>query len=197
MRPLSARHDAPVCSRCGTPLPLLPSSGPKDISCAGCDAGLLVEVFPALFRGSEPSGSGDILGAEGGSSCFYHERKRAVAVCGVCGRFLCSLCEVRIAGRTICPACTERGRSDESLEALVTRRPLYDGVALSLSVLPLLFFFITPITAPLSICVAVRFWKKPGSILPRTKARFVLAILFSLLQLAGWGFILVEMVRNA
>jgi hypothetical protein len=153
-----------------------------------------VEVFPAIRRSDEVPVSGEKLKSDGESSCFYHGRKKAVAVCEECGRFLCSLCEVRIAGRTICPPCTERGFSDESLEALVTRRTLYDGMALSLSVLPLLFFFITLVTAPLSIYVAVRFWKKPGSILPRTRFRFVLAILFSLLQLAGWGFFLAEIV---
>jgi hypothetical protein len=164
-----------------------------------CDAELLLEVFPALFRGRRSSSSGEALGAAGESSCFYHERKKAVAVCEECGRFLCALCEVRIGDRVMCPVCIERGRSEESLEALVTRRTLYDGMALSLSVLPLLtllFYFLTIITAPLSIFIAIRFWKKPGSILPRTKVRFVLAILFSLLQLAGWGFVLVEIAQN-
>ena len=30
-------------------------------------------------------------------------------------------------------------------------------------------------------------WRKPGSLAPRTKIRFVIAIAFSLLVLAGWG----------
>jgi len=191
-----ARHDVIVCSGCGTPVPLLPSVGLKKISCANCDAELLLEVFPAFFRGRGVSSSGEALGADGESSCFYHERKRAVTVCEECGRFLCSLCEVRIGGRILCPGCIERGRSEESLEVLVTRRTLYDGMALSLSVLPLLFFFVTLFTAPLSIFIALRFWKKPGSILPRTKMRFVLAILFSCIQLAGWGFVLLEMAKH-
>ena len=191
-----ARHDVIVCSGCGTPVPLLPSVGLKKISCAVCDAELLLEVFPAFFRGRGHSSSGEALGADGESSCFYHERKRAVTVCEECGRFLCALCEVRIGGRILCPGCIERGRSEESLEVLVTRRTLYDGMALSLSVLPLLFFFVTLFTAPLSIFIAIRFWKKPGSILPRTKMRFVLAILFSCIQLAGWGFVLLEMAKH-
>ena len=191
-----ARHDAVVCSGCGTPVPLLPSAGLKTIRCGTCDAELLLEIFPAFFRGRGPSSSGEALGADGESSCFYHERKKAVAVCEECGRFLCSLCEVGISGRILCPGCIERGREEESLEVLVTRRTLYDGMALSLSVLPLLLFFVTLITAPLSIFIAVRFWKKPGSILPRTKIRFVLAIMFSLLQLAGWGLVLFEIAQH-
>ena len=192
-----ARHDAVVCGGCGTPVPLLPRTGLKWLRCAGCDGELLVETFPALFRGRRASSSGELLGTDGESGCFYHERKKAVAVCEECGRFLCSLCEVRLGGRVLCPGCIERGREAESLEALVTRRTLYDGMALSLAVLPLLLFFVTLFTAPLSLYFAIRFWNRPGSILPRTRIRFVLAILISLLQLAGWGFVFMEMARHA
>lgn len=80
---------------------------------------------------------------------------------------------------------------------MVTRRTLYDGVALTLSVAPLLFFFLTIITAPLAIYMSLRNWNRPGSILPRTKIRFVLAIIFSLVQVAGWGFLFIGMAWNA
>jgi LSD1 subclass zinc finger protein len=190
------RHNAVACTGCGTLLPVLSGTGLKTIRCARCDAELRVELFPAFFRGLGPGRAGEALGADGESSCFYHERKRAAAVCEECGRFLCSLCEVRIAGRLICPACIERGRAEGNLEMLVTRRTLYDGIALSLSVLPLLFFFMTVVTAPMALFVAIRFWKKPGSILPRSKIRFILAILFASLQVAAWTFLVVEIANR-
>jgi LSD1 subclass zinc finger protein len=190
------RHNAVACTGCGALLPVLSGTGQKTIRCAGCDADLRVELFPAFFRGLGPSGAGEAVGADGESSCFYHARKRAAAVCGECGRFLCSLCEVRLAGRVICPACIERGRADGNLQMLVTRRTLYDGIALSLSVLPLLCFFITVVTAPMALYFAVRFWKKPGSILPRSKIRFILAIIFASLQVAAWAFLVVELATR-
>ncbi len=190
------RPDAAICSGCGTPVPLLPGVGMRAVACSSCGEDLMVETFPALFRFGGPVLAGE-MGGEGESVCFYHESRQAVSVCGECGRFLCSLCEIRLGGRNLCPACVHRGREEERLEALVTRRTLHDGVALTLSVAPLLFFFVTIITAPLAIFMSIRYWNKPGSILPRTKIRFVLAILFSLVQVAGWGFLFIGMVKSA
>ncbi len=190
------RTDAALCSGCGTPVPLLPGVGMRAVSCSSCGADLMVETFPALFRFGGPVPAGEV-GGEGESVCFYHESRKAVSVCGECGRFLCSLCEISLGGRNLCPACIHRGREEERLEALVTRRTLYDGVALTLSVAPLLFFFLTIITAPLAIYMSLRNWNRPGSILPRTKIRFVLAIIFSLVQVAGWGFLFIGMAWNA
>ncbi len=190
-------YEFATCTSCGRLLPVLSGTGLRTIRCAGCDAYLQVEVFPAFFRGIANTGIGETLGSEGEARCFYHETKRAAAVCEECGRFLCSLCELRIGGRIVCPSCVERGRADGSMEALITRRTLFDGIALSLSLLPLLIFFVTPVTAPMAIYIAVRYWKKPGSILPRTRFRFVLAILFASLQVAGWGFLLLEVVTRA
>jgi hypothetical protein len=34
--------------------------------------------------------------------------------------------------------------------------------------------------------VSIRYWKAPQGILRRTKIRFITAIVFSLLQIAGW-----------
>jgi hypothetical protein len=78
------------------------------------------------------------------------------------------------------------------LETLVTYRPLYDSMALSLSVLPMLIFPFTIITAPIAIYIAIRYWKRPGSILPRTRFRFVLAILIALAQIVGWVALLLR-----
>lgn len=192
----AGRRAAVACTSCGTPLPMLPGTGAKRFQCAVCDAELQLEVFPAFFRGTGSGAGVGITGTEGEASCFYHEKKRAAAVCEECGRFLCSLCEVRIGGRDLCPACVERGRTEGSLELLVTRRTLYDGIALSLSFLPLLIPFITLLTAPMAIYVVVRYWNRPGSILPRTRFRFALAAFFALLQVAGWSFFLMEIFES-
>ena len=46
----------------------------------------------------------------------------------------------------------------------------------------------TLITAPAAIYVALRYWNAPMSLVPRTKIRFILAILFAGAELAGWSF---------
>ena len=53
---------------------------------------------------------------------------------------------------------------------------LYDKIALALAVYPMLLFYLTFFTAPMAIFVAIRYWKAPASILPRTRIRSVIAI---------------------
>ena len=174
------------CTGCGTPLAGERYNSGQEFPCGGCGATLGVEVFPALFRGTGAVHSGEALSAEGEASCFYHPQKKAAIVCSACGRFLCTLCETDLAGRCLCPSCIDKGRASEGIEQLVTQRTLHDSVALSLAILPMLFFPVTVVTAPIAIFVALRYWKSPGCILPRGKVRFIAAIVIALAQIAGW-----------
>lgn len=150
----------------------------------------MVEVFPALFRESGTARTGEAITIEGEASCYYHSHKRAVAICASCGRFICSLCETELAGSCLCPSCIDLGRQNEELETLVTQRTLHDSLALSIALLPMLFFPVTIISAPIVIYLVIRHWKKPGSILPRTKIRLVCAFLIALAQISGWLMLL-------
>ena len=69
---------------------------------------------------------------------------------------------------------------------LTRRRVLHDEIALSMAVLPLLAWPFTIATAPTAIIWALRHWNSPTSILPRTKVRFLVAILIASLQIAAW-----------
>ncbi|MHC4661153.1 MAG: hypothetical protein ACYS8W_05640 [Planctomycetota bacterium] len=40
-----------------------------------------------------------------GTSCYFHESNKAVAVCSRCGSFICALCRVEIGETTICTKC--------------------------------------------------------------------------------------------
>jgi len=68
---------------------------------------------------------------------------------------------------------------------------LHDSVALALATLPALLFWPVLLTAPLTLFWIVRHWNSPGSILPRTRARFYLAGVIALSQI---GFIVVLIV---
>ncbi len=179
------------CPSCGAPLPGKGYNAAAPITCRHCEAELQVEAFPALFRAPSPLRAGEALESGTEASCFYHPQKKAAVICAVCGRFLCSLCEVKLAGRCLCPACIDSGRQNDGIAELVTERTLHDGIALSIAILPMLFFFATVVTAPIAIYFAIRHWRTPGSILPRTRIRSVAAIVIALLQLAGWVTVLV------
>ena len=126
--------------------------------------------------------------AEDEAGCFYHPGKKAAVPCAECGRFLCSLCDVELNGKHVCPTCIDSGRKKGKIKNLENHRTLYDDIALSLSIMPLIFFWLTLITAPVSLFMSIRYWKAPLSIIRRTKIKFIIAILLSSLQIAGWTF---------
>lgn len=153
-------------------------------------------MFPAMLRSlHEGSGNGQQV-AEGEASCYYHPDKQAAKVCSSCGRFLCALCEIDLAGRCLCPACLEQGRQNEQISEMITKRTLHDSIALNASLVPLLLWPVTLVTAPIAFFLALSAWKKPTSILPRTKIRLIFALLFSLLQMIGWGALGVLMMQK-
>jgi len=77
----------------------------------------------------------------------------------------------------------EAGHRKQTLTRLETRRVLYDNVAVALAFLPVVTCFWLPVTSPLAIALSIWGWRKPGSILPRTKVRFILAIAVGLVGL--------------
>lgn len=157
---------------------------PDFAPCPACGVPLLTEVFPTLFRKTSAGQSGEAVMIEGESSCFYHPQKKAVLPCEGCGRFLCALCDCPLHGKHYCPTCLEAGKTKGKIKSLENQRMLYDQIALSLAVFPLIFPYIILVTAPMAIFVAIRYWNAPRSILRRTRIRFIIAIVIALLEIA-------------
>lgn len=162
---------------------------PELSPCPACGVPLQIEVFPALFRQVHPGQTGETLMVEGESSCFYHPEKKAVIPCQGCGRFLCALCDCEIQGKHFCPTCLETGKSKGKIKNLENQRTLYDSIALSLAIYPLLLFYFTLFTSPAALFMAIRYWNAPRSIVRRTKIRYVIAIVLALAQMSGWGLL--------
>ena len=182
------------CTKCRAPLP-------PDIynigdlrACPACGARNRVDVFPAALRPVASGGTGEAVMVDGEASCFYHPAKKAVVPCESCGRFLCAVCDVDLGGQHLCPACVESGRRKGRLQQLENRRTLYDSLALAVAVYPIIFVWTTIIGAPIALYLSIRYWNAPSSVIPRSKWRFVLAILISLLELGGWVAIFIAAV---
>jgi hypothetical protein len=169
---------------------------PDLLPCPACGTPLQIEVFPALFRNQRVGRSGEAVLVEGESSCFYHPQKKAVIPCQGCGRFLCALCDCEFSGEHFCPTCLETGKTKGKIKNLENQRTLYDSIALSLAILPLLIYYFTLVTAPMALFVAIRYWKAPHSIVRRTKIRFVAAIVLASMQIMGWGLLLVALTTH-
>lgn len=181
-----AQIPAISCTNCYQVLPWTAFNRDALTECPHCKSTIYALAFPSLFQPVTPGKSGETLLVEGEASCFYHPTKKAVVPCSYCGRFLCALCDVDFNGQHLCPRCIEQGKQQGKMKNLDNTRTLYDDIAVSLAILPLLVFYFTLITAPIALFFAIRYWKAPSSILPRTKIRFVIAILFAVLQIVGW-----------
>src|SRR5512140_3781205 len=99
----------PACPKCTQALPpdVLNKAGLEP--CPYCNTQVQAAVFPAIFKWIQPGEAGARILVEVESSCFYPEQKKAVIPCDNCGRFLCSLCDVELNGRHLCPMCLESG----------------------------------------------------------------------------------------
>ena len=155
--------------------------------CSGCGAYIQFDVFPALLKGTARGQRAEGIILDDESSCFFHPTKKAAVACEGCGRFLCSLCDIEFDGRHLCPACIESGEKKGKMEKLQNRVVRYDSISLAVAIIPMLIFYITLITAPVALYLAIRHWNDPMGILPRTRVRFVLAIIIAGLQVTGWG----------
>lgn len=170
--------------------------------CPSCTAPLQIEVYPALFRPPAEVHTGEALMMEGEASCFYHPQKKAVLPCEACGRFLCALCDCDHQGQHLCPACLESGRTKGKIKSLENSRTRYDNIALGLAVWPivppLLFvgFYLTPITAPMAVFVAIRHWKSPLGLTQSSRWRFVMAIILALLELCGIAALIIAIATS-
>ena len=171
------------CTKCGRILPTAAFNRDAAVRCMGCNATIMVEVYPALVQSGGEAPTGERLPTDEEASCFYHTGKRASIVCDNCGRFLCALCDVRIGQRNLCPSCigSFHGRQSSSSAGLGRQRVLYDSLALLLAVLP---FGFTPL---ISLYLAIRYWSTPVSVLPRGRVRWVLAIAIAVGQICCWG----------
>jgi hypothetical protein len=188
---------AVACPRCQSSLPGALCNTDAPVSCPACESIIMLTVFPAHFKPAGPGAAAEAILEEGVSSCFYHEQKKAVVPCSACGRFLCALCDLDFNGRHLCPACLQTGKKKGQIQELENRRTIYDSAALSTALLPLLFWPVTLFTAPLAIFLAIRSFFRPSSVVPRTRIRAWLALMFGVLEVGGWAVALIVMARGS
>lgn len=184
------------CGECSWPVPVEFWNRAEGVRCPGCSQKVEAVVFPAIEHrraGVVP----EAVTAETEAACFYHPSSRATVPCDECGRFLCSLCDIEIEGRHLCPACFQSGVRGNKLEIVETQRTMYDTVALTLATLPALLFWPAIVSAPAALFVVMRRWRTPLSIIPRTRIRFYLAAIFALAEIGFLGFVVWLFIQQA
>ena len=151
-----------------------------------------VLLFPAAIR-EAPATRVDSIMEEGQSSCFFHPDLPATQVCDLSGRLICDLCQTQWNGRTVSLQALQSTAGKKAQSPLANRQTRWDNIALSLVVLPLFLIFITIVTAPAALFIAI--WqgrKGPCSQVQRSGWRYLLAGSLALLQIGCWCFILIS-----
>lgn len=184
-----------ACPACNGQMPVLdPAANTAMALCIRCGISWNVAVFPAMAHGTGRGRVGTAVEGNGEASCFFHESKKGETICDLCGRFLCSLCDIHITEKHLCPQCLERARKNRTLNCLDDRRVLYDSAALALAILPLIFIWPTIITAPASLYVAIRYWRDPLGIVRKRRVRYYIAVVLSSLQIIAWFAVLIYLI---
>ncbi len=154
-----------------------------------------VRLFPAAIRKQSLVEAEEVM--EGGqSTCFFHAKLPATAICDVSGRMICDLCKTDYQGKTV---------SFEALQSLIGKkspadakrsRTKWDDIALALVILPFLFWPLLAITAPIAIGICAFQWRKgPTSLVRRSRWRYLLATFLGSLELIGVGFFIYSMMK--
>lgn len=184
-----------TCPVCDAPLKPGKTNQIVDVTCPLCSAEVQTAVFPALFQHQVKSHRSSSLIMADETSCFYHKNKKAILPCSVCGRFMCTLCDMHINGQHLCPACMKSCKQE--LGNLENHRVLYDKIAFYLAIIPFTLFlwFMTVITAPATIFIVIRYWKAPNSIVSGSRFRYITALVLALIQITGIALLIYWLIK--
>jgi hypothetical protein len=174
------------CQRCFNQLPERVWADGGAGSCPSCGNATFGFVFPALHNAHTPATRAEAIASDEEASCFYHSQKRAAVTCDSCGRFLCGLCQIDWGGKNLCAPCVQTGNQKRNGGNLESRRTMWDSIALASATLPLLIFYFTIFTAPLTLFLVIRYWRAPSSLIPRTPIRMYAALAISVFEIVGW-----------
>lgn len=182
------------CPQCQRELASL-SATDDGVNCPFCGTPVHLRLFPAAFAVSEITADSAAVGDE--STCYFHADRVAVHHCTRCGRFLCQLCRISWPGEDLCPACVEAALKEPEARHMESYRFHWDSLTLAVAVFPSLLISPSIISAPFALGLGLFTFRKPCSILPRSKIRFVLAITIALVEIAGWTWMLTLAFRRA
>jgi hypothetical protein len=180
-----------TCPACGAALGPYGLDAAQEAHCPACRVGLRGQVFRAWWTAERDDAPRFERALEGEAVCFFHPGNRAILPCDTCGRFLCTICDLPVGSRHLCPVCLSKGLGKEKLPEIIPRRFLWSRTALYLGVVPIFISIaIWPvlfITGAMAVIIALVGWKRPGSLVRgRQRWAAVVGTVGGLLQIAGW-----------
>ena len=186
-----------TCPKCAAVLTTEIFTSITGSSCPQCGLIMTGRLFPRFFKSHDNQANGIEVASDNESSCFFHPNKLAVSHCSECGRFLCALCELNIEDRTICPTCLEKLDREKKVKTFTNRVTFWDSIVLSLAILPMLFWPVTLVTAPLTFIFIWRHFKETKQyLIPRNRWRFYVAGMVAGMQITGWTVLAILLLER-
>lgn len=201
------------CTSCGGGIPETLFRYGDSAPCPVCKRMIRAWRLPALYKSAEitPPPLPEVPPAPGEATCFYNPSRRATKGCDHCGVFISDAWAAQWGTQTVCLKCLEELHAKNSDTRFEARRILWDNIALGFSVGPwivamvllltlvlypfaIMVVFLTLLTAPAAIFIALRYWNSPRSLVPRGRARLVWATLLGAFQLVAWVMLIVGII---
>jgi hypothetical protein len=182
-----------ACPKCRRTVPEAFWQGVDLVRCPACESEFEQLRFPAMAAARRVERAASLQ--DGEANCYFHAQNRAEIACDGCGRYVCAVCRVAVAGRNFCPSCLETRTDRRKLPE--NHRVLYDHSALLMALVPVLFWPLTILSAPAAIILALYGWNRPGSLLGRaSRVRLVLAFVIASVQVAAWCYVIGNAILN-
>lgn len=181
-----------LCAKCHAPIPFAVLAECRVYQCSNCNTQQYTVLYPAIFHEAEKGENAEMLVVDEHATCFFHAKKVANVACDECGIFLCALCDLEVDNKHYCPKCFKN--SKEKIGTLQGRTFLFDDFMLALAIVPIIFLYFTVLTAPATIIGSIYFWNKVKTPYPRSKWRFILAIIIATIEIIGWIALLIALV---
>ena len=181
------------CPKCHSVLPyevLVSSSASELFPCPACRAPVYAKVYPRLVSGGISGKEVGKRGAseEGDAVCSFYPELKAETVCEECGCLLSEKASVIWSGNNFCMPCLHLLREKKEKDGFLSKRTIYDNLALGL------VLFLAPLslfTAPMALYYLIRYRNSSRGIVPRGKARWVLALILCVGVMLVWLILLV------
>ncbi|CAN5828807.1 hypothetical protein BH11VER1_BH11VER1_04250 [soil metagenome] len=201
------------CTSCGGGIPESLFRQNDRVSCPICKKIVRALRLPALYKAaaSTPPSLPHDPPAPGEAACFYNPARRATKCCDHCGVFISDAWAAQWGAQTVCLKCLEELHAKNSDTRFEAKRVLWDNIALSFAIGPwivagvmlmtvvlypfaFIVAFLSILTAPAAIFIALRYWNAARSLVPRGRGRLVWAVLLGVLQLGGWVMMIVGFI---
>lgn len=178
-----------TCPACGTALGPYGLDAVQEAHCPSCRANLRGQVFRAWHTPPPTPGAKFDRAMDGEAVCFFHPANRALLACDSCGRFVCSVCDLPVGARHLCPVCLSKGLGKEKLADIVPKRFLWSRLSFTVGAWPLLLFFALwwayLVTGGLAVISGIIGLRKPGSLVQGRQIGYaVVGIVCGLIQIS-------------